>query len=129
MADTAGLRLATEDLIEKEGISRALNLYEKSDLVLLVIDVDKYQKWIHINRDKTFNDYLKQYLHSLNLSNLITEKNMERNTISKEYVIILNKTDLGFSDVEDSGLVKISCKTEDGIGNLVNCIGQKLKKL
>ncbi|KAJ8911652.1 hypothetical protein NQ315_005998 [Exocentrus adspersus] len=45
LADTAGLRSKTEDLVEKEGISRALQLYEKADLVLLIIDSEKYVKW------------------------------------------------------------------------------------
>ncbi|MCF6262681.1 MAG: tRNA uridine-5-carboxymethylaminomethyl(34) synthesis GTPase MnmE [Xanthomonadales bacterium] len=38
VADTAGLR-ETEDLIEAEGVRRALQVHEKADLVLLVVDV------------------------------------------------------------------------------------------
>ncbi|MCF6224814.1 MAG: tRNA uridine-5-carboxymethylaminomethyl(34) synthesis GTPase MnmE [Xanthomonadales bacterium] len=37
VADTAGLR-ETEDLIEAEGVRRALQVHEKADLVLLVVD-------------------------------------------------------------------------------------------
>ncbi len=40
IADTAGIR-DTRDLIEREGVDRSMNLLSRSDLVLLVIDVNQ----------------------------------------------------------------------------------------
>lgn len=130
LADTAGLRSQTTDLIEREGICRAMNLFQKSDLILLVIDVTKYEKWKRFNEDKNFKDYLRKYLDTLKLNNFINKDNEKMFT--KECLIVINKTDLGSSDtvtLENQDLVEISCTTEDGTVNLVNSIAQKLKIL
>lgn len=131
LADTAGLRSQTNDLIEKEGISRALNLFEKSDLILLVIDITKYGKWKELNHNKMFTDYLKEYLENLKLNSLLNNNNtMEM--LTKECLIVLNKIDLASStilDIKNENLIKMSCKTEDGASQLVDSITKKLQVL
>lgn len=131
LADTAGLRSQTNDLIEKEGISRAMILYEKSDLIVLVINVIKYEKWINLNSGKTFTDYLRTYLETLKLNNLINKDN-NVNMLTKDCLIVLNKIDLASSkilEIKNQNLIKMSCKTEDGASQLVDSITKKLQVL
>ncbi|KAJ8953595.1 hypothetical protein NQ318_003019 [Aromia moschata] len=132
LADTAGLRSKTDDIIEKEGISRALQLYKDSDLLLLIADAEKYLKWRDTNPSQTFSSYVKQYADKLNLSGLINHQieNFEQ-LFNKHCIVVLNKTDLGDvgGHVEEENVVEISCKTKHGISDLVRNIAQKLKLL
>lgn len=130
LADTAGLRSHSTDLIEKEGISRAMNLYEKSDLIIVVVDTLKYENWGKSNNDKVFKDYLRNYLLDMKLNNLLKENN-NAVILRKECLIVMNKTDLGSNDIltEDQNLVKMSCKTEEGVSNLLEKITKKLASL
>lgn len=131
LADTAGLRSHSNDLIEKEGISRALNLYEKSDLILVVVDTLKYENWGKNNKDKVFKDYLRHYLSDMKLNNLLKDIN-NTEILQKECLIIMNKTDLGSSEILETvgeNLVKMSCKTEEGVSNLLANITEKLALL
>lgn len=130
LADTAGLRSKTEDLIEREGISRAINLSEKSDLILLVVDVIRYEKWKDYNPNKGFHDYINEYISNLGLNNFVN--NNDTNFFTKQCMIVLNKTDLGSSNIrniENKNMVKLSCKTEDGAAELVDSIAERLKVL
>lgn len=129
LADTAGLRARTEDLIEKEGIHRALNLFDESDLILLVVDAQKYDRWRQNNSTKSFIAYLRLYIESLNLKKLLLESDSHR-LFTKECLIILNKTDLTnieATTIQDERVLKLSCKTEDGVIDLVDTIAERLK--
>lgn len=133
LADTAGLRSQTNDVVEKEGIHRALQLYEKSDLVLLVVDAEKYLKWKAKNADKSFIAYVKEYIKKLHLDSLLNSDTGDfKQLFTKQCLIVLNKTDLKNDktfNINDETVVPISCKTEDGICNLVQIISQRLKIL
>ncbi|CAH0562498.1 unnamed protein product [Brassicogethes aeneus] len=120
LADTAGLRLKTDDLVEKEGIKRALSMYEQADLILLLTGADKYSLWLEKNPESTFQDYLQNYVESLKLSNFLDKKN---------FIVVLNKTDLLPNFDGEENLIPISCKTEQGVTNLVENITGELKKL
>lgn len=131
LSDTAGLRSDTKDIIEKEGINRALDLVKKSDLILLVIDVQRYEKWITQNTDKHFEDYLKEYIKNLNITGLLNNENSAK-LFAKECLVVINKTDLtNISNlkINNTNVIKISCKTEEGVADFVNNITGKLKKL
>ncbi|MEG2028528.1 MAG: tRNA uridine-5-carboxymethylaminomethyl(34) synthesis GTPase MnmE [Bacilli bacterium] len=94
--DTAGIR-DTTNVIEKIGVSKSLELIEKSDLVLLV----------------------------LNNNEIITEKENEliKKIKSKPYIIIVNKIDLETKiNLTDENIVKISIKKDLGITELKNKI-------
>nr|CAH7739657.1 unnamed protein product [Callosobruchus chinensis] len=103
IADTAGLRSETLDQIEKEGIRRALELLERSNLVLLVVDLEKYLKC-----EKDSNDLF-----------------------SKQCIVVLNKVDLlhGTIDIDIDSTVMLSCRTERGVSELTNVLSNKLKAL
>lgn len=129
LADTAGLRSKTEDLIEREGIHRTLNLFEKSDLILLVIDAQKYETWKENNSKRSFVDYLREYTESLKLTKLLNVSG-NHNLFTKECLIVINKTDLvniEATSIHDEHVLKLSCKTEDGVIDLVNSIAERLK--
>ncbi|XP_969524.2 tRNA modification GTPase GTPBP3, mitochondrial [Tribolium castaneum] len=121
LTDTAGLRYETNDIIEKEGIIRAKNSYDCADLVILVLDSLKVYSWLHNHPPSSTSDYLMCYIEKLGLYDLI----------NKECVIVFNKSDLvqDLLDLQNSEIVHLSCKSEDGVSNLVNTIGNKLRKL
>lgn len=95
--DTAGLRIS-KDVIEEEGIKRALNLVNKADII------------IHLVEYNSIDDELIEF--GINASN--------------KYVIkILNKSDLITEEIkskveEQKGIFVISAKFGDGIDKLFN---------
>ncbi|CAH1116264.1 unnamed protein product [Phaedon cochleariae] len=131
LADTAGLRSSTKDIIEKEGIERALKLYEKSNLVILVVDMEKYRNWKRIHEERGINKYLKEYVDKLKISNLIDASD-ENISFTKQCLVVFNKSDLGQDEdasIDEDHFVRISCKTEDGVAKLTHMISQKLRIL
>jgi tRNA modification GTPase len=91
--DTAGIR-ATEDIIEKEGVSRSLNAVKDADIVLCMNDVQT-----GINHD-LLNEILKL-------------------TSRDKVLIVVNKVDLSDKKFEEAE-VSISAKTGAGIKNLLS---------
>jgi len=97
--DTAGIRL-TEDVLEKEGVSRSREAITNSDLVIFINEVDS-----DIDR---------------NLYNEILQLNTSDNLIT-----VFNKIDLQ----KESGVmgdVMISAKTGEGISDLINEIKRRV---
>nr|CAI5833884.1 unnamed protein product [Callosobruchus analis] len=131
IADTAGLRSETADQIEKEGIRRALELLDKCNLVLLVVDLEKYLKWTLSTVEKRFSDYVIEYLKSLNLQCLIKNEKDRNDLFSKQCILVLNKVDLLHStvDIDINNTVMLSCRTERGVSELTNILSDKLKAL
>uniref|UniRef100_A0A6P7GVV3 tRNA modification GTPase GTPBP3, mitochondrial isoform X1 n=2 Tax=Diabrotica virgifera virgifera TaxID=50390 RepID=A0A6P7GVV3_DIAVI len=131
LADTAGLRSDSIDVVEKEGISRALQLYEKSDLVILVVDSERYLRWKNDHADKSFKDYLVDYLEKLKLSDLLKSTNASDIHFNKQCILVFNKADLSEEniDVDMKTCVSISCITESGIPTLIESISSHLKDL
>ena len=88
--DTAGIR-ETDNLVEKIGVEKSKELIEKADLLLFVL-----------NSNDEINEYEKE------LINIIKEKN---------YIVVLNKTDLkqniDISNYNFNNVVKISAKNND----------------
>lgn len=134
LADTAGLRSHTKDIVEKEGIQRALKAYESADLVFLVIDCLKYLDWFKLNSGKNFIDFIKLYAHELNIDGLINSNgNCISNIFNKQCVIIANKIDL-IKDIdmhifENLNTNLVSCKFQNGMELLLREIENKLKIL
>lgn len=117
LADTAGLRFNTNDVIEKEGINRALLSYETADLILIMLDAQKF-----INNNTKPEQFLQHCLKNMAIENIS----------NKEHVIIFNKIDLIPTNLLNSlqkNFRTISCKTEDGFTDLINTLTDKLKKL
>jgi tRNA modification GTPase len=108
LVDTAGIRLATTDEVERIGIARSQAALQKSDIALVVVDG---------NRALESGDW-----------------EIERSVGNKPALLIINKTDLGQPGQSDriptdflpgAERVSISALTGDGIAELEEAI-QKL---
>jgi len=88
--DTAGIR-ETNNIVEKIGVEKSKELIDKADLLLFVL-----------NSNEKINDFEKE------LINIIKDKN---------YIVVLNKTDLkqniNIDKYELNNIVKISAKNKD----------------
>ncbi|CAG9857103.1 unnamed protein product [Phyllotreta striolata] len=129
LADTAGLRARTEDLIEQEGIHRAIQLYHKSDFVILVINVERYLKWKQQHTNGSLKDYIVQYVDGLNLPKFFIDR---KNLIStKPCVMVFNKIDLADRSeyIQGENYLSISCTKETGVDDLIRTISQHLKRI
>lgn len=150
IADTAGLRTDASDEVEKEGISRAHAYAQQADLVILVIDATKYEAEMSRKSSLSFKSYVNRYINELKLDRIIRRNKCSDNTSSStgqkdlkpegstdnflgeicgpdKCIIVLNKTDLlhdvtGMKDIlkHYNGVIALSCKTEDGIPQLLD---------
>lgn len=121
LADTAGLRNKTMDPIESEGIQRAKNYASDADLIILIVDVEKF-----LNAQVSVGQFKRQQLIQMGIT--------EDNAIwQKEFLIIANKCDLIEIDVDkksyEDEITFISCKNSTGIDVAVNKIEFALRKL
>ena len=106
--DTAGIR-DTNDTVEKIGVKKAIDIANKSDLIIAIFDITR-----------EINDEDRNILQILK---------------NKNSIIHLNKIDLNDQKVEDKifyeyskNIVKISTKTQDGFEDLIK-IMQKLTEM
>lgn len=93
--DTAGLRKST-DVIEEEGIKRAIQLVEKADIIIHLIDFDSLNENLNDFKIDASN---KHVIKALNKIDLLSEK---------QKIILDSKSDI----------LKISAKTGEGIDKL-----------
>ncbi len=100
--DTAGIR-KTEDLVEKIGVQKSLNLIDKSDLILFVLN----------NNEKITKEEI-ELLHQIK---------------NKNYLILINKTDLKqnlqIDQFDSNKIVWMSIKNHKGLEELK----EKIRKL
>ncbi|XP_013113814.2 tRNA modification GTPase GTPBP3, mitochondrial [Stomoxys calcitrans] len=104
--DTAGLRVGTDDTIEKQGILKARESLEAADLVLLIADAT------HLKQRRAFDQksielFCADYFKELDISFEILK--------NKHIKIIINKIDLlSIDEIEDihksPNVMGISCK-------------------
>lgn len=106
--DTAGIR-NTNDTVEKIGVKKAIDIANKSDLIIAIFDITR-----------EINDEDRNILQILK---------------NKNSIILLNKIDLNDQKVEDKifyeyskNIVKISTKTQDGFDDLIKTM-QKLTEM
>lgn len=101
LIDTAGIR-ETEDIVENIGVNKSLDLIDKSNLVLMLLN----------NNENITGEELE-------LLNKIKNKN---------YLIVINKSDLenkiDLSKFDNDKIVKISALNNEGIDNLKDKIKQ-----
>lgn len=124
LADTAGLRKHTADIVEMEGISRALGCYEEADLILLVIDSVKYEKFINENSSNNLSHFIQYYVSELGLKNFFNADG----TYRRHCIVIMNKIDLASTPLSEK-IPCISCKTKTGLTELLTSIEIKLQEL
>ena len=96
--DTAGIR-KTNDIVESIGVNKSLEIIDKSDLIIYVLNNNEV-----LTEEET--ELLKQ----------IKNKN-------KKYIIVINKTDLANKlEIKEESPIKISIKENIGLESLKNRI-------
>ena len=95
LIDTAGVR-KSDDIVEKIGIEKSLNLIDEAELVLLILDA------------------------SCPLSE--EDKYLLEKTKDKKRIIIMNKIDLKLNNSYYDNVIKISAKNNDGIDDIKDAI-------
>lgn len=97
LIDTAGIR-ETKDIVESLGVNKSLEMIEKADLILLVL-----------NNNEELTNYDKEILENIK---------------NKNHIIIINKIDLEtkLKNIDDKNTVKISALNNTGIEKLKNKI-------
>uniref|UniRef100_A0A182VYI1 TrmE-type G domain-containing protein n=1 Tax=Anopheles minimus TaxID=112268 RepID=A0A182VYI1_9DIPT len=118
LADTAGLRANTDDVVESEGIARARTYVEGADLLLLVVDASRIES---VDRTDTF---IAEYIQALGI-----EERMIPHTL-----IILNKCDLLDNITlerlkNNSTFSCLSCENKAGLPELMERIKTRLEQL
>jgi tRNA modification GTPase len=117
LQDTAGMRSATNDVIEQEGMKRALGAATSADFVLAMVD----------SSDDLGATVITDVL----------EKMQANEVESKESMLVLNKSDLPThsqwlddrpSGVFQGGIFRISCETSNGIDTFLNALTEKVTK-
>ena len=99
--DTAGIR-STEDVVEKIGIQRSIDIIEKVDLIIIVIDITKGITQNDIDIIKRVEEQDKKYIVCLNKIDISHENNIEK-----------IKTEIGSKNV-----IQTSFLVEEGIDTL-----------
>jgi tRNA modification GTPase len=117
LQDTAGVRSVTSDVIELEGMKRAVQAASKADLVLAMVDASQAEQGLQI---------LDSVLH--NCTHLD----------APQLWLLLNKMDLP-SDIRDiqtiallqriGGTHEISCATQQGIDGFLESLTQHVRKM
>ncbi len=114
--DTAGLR-RSEDVVEQEGIRRAVKAIKEADRILLVVDV---------TQDTVTSETISDYLRALSLDNALGDLPLERISL------VLNKIDLSNEaaihvESNDIATIRISAKSHLGLDllkqHLKECMG------
>lgn len=127
ITDTAGLRIKTQDLIEKEGIIRAKNSMKEADFLLILFDVNKIINYQNFN----LKTYFKNYLNSLEL-------NFSEIENSKRFLLIFNKCDLLSQNVKKTleknfssqkNVILFSCTSNEGRNFLLEELTKNLETL
>ena len=108
--DTAGLR-ESNDAIEREGVKRAINKIENSDLRIIILTGDTY-------KNKEILNYIeKDTLIILNKIDLLEEIEIE------EIKFFLNKNNI------NNEIFPISIKNKDNIEDFINQISNRVEKI
>ncbi|XP_050069721.1 tRNA modification GTPase GTPBP3, mitochondrial [Anopheles maculipalpis] len=118
LADTAGLRADTDDVVECEGIARARTYVECADLLLLVVDASR------IGPIDRMDAFIGEYIQALGI---------EKHLMSR-ILIVLNKCDL-LDNVtlerlkNNTTLSCLSCVSETGLAELMERVKVRLEQL
>lgn len=118
-SDTAGLRMTTDDIVELEGISRAMDRAKLADLVILVMDAREL-----VECDYDFGRYYREYVERLGLDR--EEFGMEKQIVLINKVDLIDKSRITQLQL-DENIAIISCTEDEGISDAVNKIATRLQ--
>ncbi|CAC5401256.1 mnmE [Mytilus coruscus] len=145
LSDTAGLR-ESDNVIEKEGVRRALDRAKNSDLKVIMLSAKDIVKKFQDDEMFDLRVYIEETLKQLGLSehdvagNMFSDKqHSTSDNIDKgeEILIIINKTDLIQEGIvktvinsnEKLQICAVSCTKEDGIIEFLEVLTKKLETL
>lgn len=138
VCDTAGLR-TTSDVVEKEGVRRALAKAQQADMAVVMLDAGQVLEAVKAGNFK-WDVYLTKHFTQIGIlgeHTVNTDSNGEEIILewlsSNSYVTLINKVDLICSEVDRSLLQSaladncslLSIKTHEGLGSAV----QQVKEL
>lgn len=128
LADTAGLRDRTDDLVEREGIERARRWANEADLVVVVMDAVRLKSGANVRQ------LFAEYLVEIGLQDRLRSVD-EANDAVMRSVLVVNKMDL-LEETEanewrlrNPDVVFVSCLKEIGMTEAVNKIAGHLESL
>lgn len=120
ITDTAGLR-QSDDVVEKEGIRRALKAIGDADRIMLVVDSSQDELDLH---------NLHAFLNELGLSALLEDQNWNRLSIVKNKIDLIGQDSavkILSGDTISVTQIAVSAKSQRGIGllrqHLKDCMG------
>lgn len=122
LQDTAGMRSSTDDVIEQEGMKRALRAAAEADLVVAMVDSAESREGLNI---------LETFLENNadDAIDITDHSNDADSTLTRDHVLlVMNKADLkneehveiaesGLASIRDrvGGLFEVSCLSQQGI--------------
>nr|XP_033332893.1 tRNA modification GTPase GTPBP3, mitochondrial isoform X1 [Megalopta genalis] len=113
LIDTAGIRNDPENEIEEEGIRRAKECTEIADLVICLISAE-------IDFKCSYKEFIERYKNLLEIK-------------TDNVLIVVNKIDLleekNKQRWKNHNVIPISCKTQEGLQQLTNTLGEHLKEI
>lgn len=120
ITDTAGLR-HSEDIVEQEGIRRAVKAISEADRILLVVDSSK---------DLVTPDTLAQFLNELGLDALNSDSLLTRVSLIQNKIDVIKNSAILEASKQDSTpitIVRLSAKSGEGVQllreHLKDCMG------
>ncbi|ESP05670.1 hypothetical protein LOTGIDRAFT_103257 [Lottia gigantea] len=125
LSDTAGLHQADDDIIEVEGIRRAIKRAQEADIKVIVVDSTKL-----LSKMSNTQDFISKHLKELGIT---TESSNDEIDLS-EVILVLNKIDLLKNNIDIKSrdlktIAKLSCVTQDGIDDFLALLTEKIKNL
>ena len=102
LIDTAGLRTEDEniDILEKEGINKTINLFNKSDLIIHLVSADT-------NFTNFTNTHKVPVINVINKIDLANSENLIKNSILDEVILISCVTNFGIEELKNKILATI----------------------
>lgn len=123
LADTAGLRIKTNDIVESEGIQRAKQYLATADLIILVVDASKVP-----NERECLENFFNLHMTELGID--------QEDIQGKKVLKIVNKIDLvdlkqlkRLNEVETADFLPISCLNSHGLDEALEKLTSSLKDL
>lgn len=119
IGDTAGLRNHTTDSIEMEGIHRAKQYASEADLIILIVELNKF-----LAANLCINEFKRSHLEKMGFPE-------DNNILKKEMIVIANKCDLVDEQPtnKEDDIVYISCTENEGIEKALERIERTLRRL
>ncbi|KRT83192.1 50S ribosome-binding GTPase [Oryctes borbonicus] len=130
--DTCGIRYRDVNLIEAAGVQITLDTIKSSELLLLVIDAEKYHVWLNNTEKGNLLCYVKDYIiNELQVPDIINRGATNLLYLfKKRCLIVINKIDKIQIPMEDDEDVScISVTTNAGLEEFLNNINKKLKDM